>query len=358
MCGYKDLKGNIKIPAVFHQSIPADSFYNIIAVIEKTDSSFNPYYLLKNGRRVGKDSVFMFDFTYACESEGKILYQDKKKDRVGFFDKNGVVIIPAIYNAASPFRNGLAIALRNAKRQCWNESEDTLNCEHVGWNGGEIVLINEKNEILADNITTDNLGNINWYSLKMNNSLVDSSIYVSIKGVHGNIYSFINYEKEFEKWFHAAFFTALKSADKNNLQKLLLPEITYWENKSGWISLNSANFLKSFPTVLTKEKFKENNWKKISIGSEGNLNNFIFTERLYKKFYTACGVHWKEKFPVFNVVVTYYKNRTTPLVSAAAINKTGKPEFSDFDKTHEIAYQKTFQFIRTERGYKVLSVLL
>ncbi len=40
--GYKDLKGNIKIPAKFEAFTRADTFYNIIAVNEKVDSFISP----------------------------------------------------------------------------------------------------------------------------------------------------------------------------------------------------------------------------------------------------------------------------------------------------------------------------
>lgn len=157
LSGYQDLNGNIKIPAKFKNFTRADTFYNIMAVAEQVDSFWNEYYLLKNGRKVGQDSVFKFDFEYDCESEGKILFKDYKTNRVGFFDKNGIAIIPAIYNAASPFRNGLAVAIKNAKPEYW--------ADHQIWSGGEIVIINDKNEVLMDCVKED-LRNLNWYSLK------------------------------------------------------------------------------------------------------------------------------------------------------------------------------------------------
>jgi hypothetical protein len=75
-------------------------------------------------------------------------------------------------------------ALINAKRTCWDEKEDTLNCEHLAWKGGIQVLINDKNEILADSL--HNLpDNINWYSLKTNQADLDTSIWFTIKGKMG-----------------------------------------------------------------------------------------------------------------------------------------------------------------------------
>src|SRR5688572_25077080 len=137
LSGYRDLKGNIKQPAKFGGFTRADSFHHIIAVTETIDRSYKSYYLLKDGRKIGQDSVFVLDFTFDCESEGKIIFKDRKKDRVGFLDKNGSAIIPAIYNYVSPFRNGIAIAHRNAKRKCLEKNGDTTRCEHLGWEGGE-----------------------------------------------------------------------------------------------------------------------------------------------------------------------------------------------------------------------------
>ena len=340
LSGYKDLKGNIKIPAKYDNLTRADTFHNIIAVTEKIDSSYKSYYLLKDGRKVGQDSVFMFDFTYDCESEGKILFKDNKKDRVGFFDKNG-----------------LAIALKNAKRSCWGENEDTLNCEHLSWSGGEAVLINDKNEILVDSLK-GYLSNINWYSLKINDPSVDTSIWVSLQGNSGKVYSFVNYEKEFTKWFYSKFLLALNSPSKDKLKELLFSEVTFWTNKNGWTSLNNNKFLNAFPTSITKERFKENNFKRLSISDE-DLNSFIFEDKLYKSFYDACGSHNKEKYPVFDVMLTYYKKRTKELnLPPPPGSKSEKWELSDFDKKYEIDYQEHFEFIRTDEGYKLLKVSL
>lgn len=339
--GYKDLKGNIKIPAKFEDFTRADSFYNIIAVNEKVDSSYKSYYLLKDGRKVGQDSVFMFEFTFDCESEGKIIYHDRKKDRVGFFDKNGVAIIPAIYNYVYPFRNGLAIAHRNAKRKCWGKDGDTTNCEHLGWEGGESVLINEKNEILADSIIID-LDNINWYSKKVNAFSIDTSIYVSIKGKNNITYSFVDYDKEFKKWFKTVFVPSLKHP--NTLKNLLFTEITSWSEGKGWTALEKEEFLKALPEKILSARFETNKLKKISM-SQDMFNGLIYDKELYWKYLNSCGGHNNDRFPLFSVGITYYKMRTTPLGNIS----------SDFLKEYETDHQESFEFLRTEQGYKLLS---
>lgn len=322
LSGYKDLAGNIKIPAKLGGFTNADKFYNIMTASENQGDSIIVYYLLKNGKKVGRDSVFSFDGAHDCESEGKILFKDRKKDRVGYFNKNGIVIIPATYNIATPFYNGLAMALRNAKHQCWDTEEDTLTCEHLSWVGGEVIMINDKNEILADSLNGLSINNINWYSLKINSQPVDTSIWVSMKGKNGNLYSFIDYEKEFTKWFYTKFLPVLKSAKKDKLNGFLFSEITFWSNKNEWTSLTKNEYLKSFPGVFTNIQITEKKQKQISINEE-SLNEFIFDGPQYKKFYTACGSHNKNLFPLFEV---------------------------------QLGNQASFEFIRTNVGYQIISV--
>jgi hypothetical protein len=344
LSGYKDLKGNIKIPARFVYPTNADTFYNIIAVAEPGASFSKSYYLLKDGRKVGQDSVFAFDFTFDCESEGKILFKDKKKDRVGFFDKNGIAVIPAMYNEALPFHNGLSVALRNATRKCLGDIiEDTLNCEHLGWSGGETILINDKNEILADSLKID-IGNIDWYSKKVNNASVDTSIYITIKGRNNTTYSFINYEKEFAKWFYTSFLPTLNS--KKSILSTLFAEVTYWSEKNGWTGINKNKFLNAFPKALTAERFQTSSLKELSISQESTIP-FMIESKLFDKYYDACGYN-RQRFPAFDVMLTYYKKSRKSLTGIQA----------GLYKDYKIDFQEHFVFLRTEERYKLLGVSL
>lgn len=343
--GYKDLRGNIKIPARFAGFTRADSFYHIIAVNEEIGNSSQSYHLLKDGRKVGQDSVFMSDFTFDCESESKIIFRDNKKDRVGFLDKKGVAIIPAIYNYVSPFRNGLALAHRNAKRKCWEKGGDTTNCEHLGWEGGETILINENNDILVDSLNVD-LSSINWYSKKENASSIDTSICVSIKGNNNITYSFVDYGKEFKKWFSNIFVPAIRLKN-GTLKNLLFTELTYWSTEKGWTGLNKNAFLKLFSHALTADRFETSKLKELSIDEEGT-NPFMTESKLFTKYYDACGEHNRYRFPAFHVMLTYYKKRLKPVSEIQ----------SDFIKNHEIDYQEHFLFLKTEEGYKLLQISL
>ena len=196
--GYKDLKGNVKITPKFDGFTRADTFYNIIGAYEMFEKELHAFYVLKNGRKLAKDSVFGIEGSPDCESEEKIIFSDWKKDKVGFLNKNGKVIVPAIYNWVQPFRNGISVALRNAKRECIPEGKDSISCEHSYFKGGETVLINERNEILVDSVNVENIGSINWYSKIISKKISDTTIYVSLKGKNNMFYSFIDYTKEFK----------------------------------------------------------------------------------------------------------------------------------------------------------------
>ncbi len=345
LSGYKDLKGNIKIPAKFGELTRADTFYHIIAVTETLGNAYKQYYLLKDGKKVGEDSVYVFDFTFDCEKEGKIIFRDRKKDRVGFLDKNGAAIIPAEYNYVSPFHNGIAMAHRNAKRKCWEKGGDAARCEHLGWEGGETILINEMNEVIADSLRVD-LSNVNWYSKRINDPSVDTGIYVNIRGKNGSTYSFVDYDKEFGKWFYTSFLPSLNN--KAALQGRLFDEVTYWSQNGGWKSLGKKAFLKTFTAALTAQRFAPNKMKEVSI-SQGLFNEFIFDNKIYKKYLNTCGEHDKERYPLYHVMLTYKKERHTTAAGDATAGAVGD---------YGIDYQEHFEFLRTENGYRLISVSL
>lgn len=353
--GYKDLKGKIKIPAKFSDFFSqADRFYDIVGVREKGLRDNSEYYLLKNGKKVGIDSTYVIDYTVDCESEGKIRFQNRKNDRIGFLDKNGKAVIPAIYNYATPFYNGVSRALINAKRACWDEKEDTLNCEHLDWKGGIQVLINDKNEILADSL--HNLpDNINWYSLKTNQADLDTSIWFTIKGKNGNTYSFIDYQKEFKHWFETKFLFALKSKNQENLKRLFFSGLQIKSEKLGTSNSHQKKFNTFIRKIVTPERFQPNSLKEINI-MNGDLM-FVDTEKpVYKKYLDACGRHQKERFPIFLITINYYRKRKEPLIlkSFPQVDANWKP--SEFYINHELDYQERFEFLKTSDGYKLFEV--
>ena len=346
--GYKDIKGKIIILPILERFTTADTFYNIIQAHQKSGFSEETYFLFRNGKKIKKYSGIDFDFNYDCESEGKIIFRDIKQDRVGYLGKDGTIVIPAIYNNAHPFFNNMAIVSRNAKKQCDTFGEDTATCENYSWVDGETVLINPKNEVLISNIK-GNTNNLNWFSKTINQPLSDSSIIVSFKATDSSIYSFIDYEKEFKKWFETKFIQMLNQENDSTLKECFFPVMKYWVIKSSkWTNISEKDFLIHYPQNILKYVFKNDHVKQITISAQP-LNQLVFKEKEYRNFFNSCGTHNKEQYPLFDVVISTYKKRKKNLTSKL---------FSDFDKSYALDYQENFDFIRTKNNYKLLEVTI
>jgi hypothetical protein len=349
--GYKDLHGVIKVSAKY-EILPPRNTFDIIAVREEIDSSYNSYYLLRNGKTVAADSVYIFDFTFDCENEGKIRFVNRA-GKVGFLNKEGKVIIPAIYNYATPFYNGVSVALKNAKRKCWGK-DDSVNCEHYSYVGGERNLINDKNEILVANFKSDS-GSLNWYSMLINATSIDSSICISVKGINNNVYSFVDYEKEFSRWLHTKFLPGLDN--RTEFKNFVFQEVTFWSQKGQkWVSVDKDKFISIYKSSTLKKCFEMNYLKELNVFPD-DLNWYTYTKKIYTKFYNACGYPNSKKYPLFNAVISYYKKRDKSLTDTSIAEKIAKPK-SKFFLEYELDYQQDLLFIRTEKGYKLLEVSL
>jgi hypothetical protein len=332
LIGYKDSNQKIKIEPKFIFTI-AKQFKNIIAVMEQIDKkTHESYYLLKNGEKIGIDSIYIWDNTPDCESEEKIRFRDKATDKVGFFDKEGKIIIPAIYNEALPFRNNMAVALKNAERVCWSGEKysDKNKCEHWSWKGGETFLINDKNEILIENFNYDR--NLDWFSLKIMDEEKNELNRESFKGTNEKYYSFVNFEKEFKHWFKSVF---LLSTNQSSLAKNCFTEIAFWSNdKSDWIKNKTGNCLTKNKAMLIQQinDFRLGNVE-YSIRKDA-LNPYIFNSEKYSKYYDSCGNSKEWQNPVFTALVS---NR-------------------DEKGILELDYKNYFEFLKTEDGYKLISL--
>ena len=217
--GYKDAKGIVRIEPKFELAMTNSKVFKDVVIVWEYAKNYSgeKYYLNKEGKKFGKDSIYIFDFTFAEESEGKIKFRDSKTDKVGFFDKNGQVVIPAIYNDAGDFHNGLVMIMKDGVRKCWKENNEKQpeypNCEHWSWEG-KTIMINTNNqelfEIPKENFTNSIDYNNVYKNFKLNEN-VDSDIYTSYKGNDGNIYSFYSPEKDFKKWFETKFLPDFKT---------------------------------------------------------------------------------------------------------------------------------------------------
>ena len=334
--GYKDAAGHLRIPARFGQFTHAITFRHIIAVNE--DATQKQYYLLKSGRHVGRDSVYMFDYTFDCESEGKIRFHSRAKNRVGFLNGQGRVVIPAVYNYVTPFHNGLAIGLAGARAKCFSGEKDTVTCEHPGWVGGRTVLINERNEVLLNLPAGFGWPRLNLYSANSNAAASDTATTITLRAINGDRYSFIDYEKEFAHWFYNVFVPAVRSGKAENVLPLCYTELTTSSRPfKGWQHVERAAFVQKFYESELRPKIGalQRGASSVDIFSS-DLNMLIFPSQNFQRFLTDCGEHAQDKYPAFEVVLTY------PAQVGAQHN----------------TYQNHFEFIRTANGYRLFCVAL
>jgi len=223
LIGFKDKNGVVKIEPRFSSLTSEGTFENIIAITEEKNGDWDNYYLTKSGRIVGRDSLHIFDNSTDCEMEGFIRFHDPKTDKVGMFNKNGDIGIPATYNDLSRVRNGMIEANTGGKKK--------IQVEHFWWVGSRQLLIDTNNNILIDSFYYD--GYLNFYSRLIADEPNKDTTRQNFRGVNGKYYSFIDFEKEFRSWLRS---NLLKNFTKNNLLNCSYKRIAVWKESKGPIS--------------------------------------------------------------------------------------------------------------------------
>ncbi|KAF1054930.1 MAG: hypothetical protein GAK43_00576 [Stenotrophomonas maltophilia] len=212
LIGFRDAQGAVKVaPTLSPVFTVAQRFDRIIATGEWSAKSQRTFYLLRDGRQVAPDSLYVFDNTPACESENSIRFRDRQQ-RVGFLDGDGKVLIAPTLSDASPLRNGLAVALVGAKRSCGDPGAELARCEHPTWVGGHERLIDRQGKTLVEDFDSTRAAALDWYSLQVSEQPPSDPLRVAFKGVDGRFYSFVDIEKAFAAWFHGEFLAHLDDA--------------------------------------------------------------------------------------------------------------------------------------------------
>jgi len=332
--GFKNVDKKIMIIPKFMGFTSAKKFNNIIGVMEESNHTISSYYLLKNGNKVGKDSLYVWDMAFDCESEGMIRFRNTKTDKVGFFNTEGKVVIPAIYTEALPFRNGIAVVY-NGEKICDDGTQYDKNkpCEH--WylsTNKNTLLIDKKNKVLIKNFKYNNA--IDFYSMRKNKT-TELPYRSTQNGMNNNYYSFTNYKKEFLWWLkniaNHIKETQYNSKDTFIVQRLIhksISEIYFSNMKQGTRETNKikANkFIEGNLEYLTKTLLdiqKENIDFFISIR---DLDSEIWNEPSYDKYFDDCGNALVTKYPVLSIVIN---------------QKHGEDSYQDF-----------LSFLKTEEGF-------
>jgi len=315
--GFKDQNGKIKITPKFMGLTSANKFDDIIVVSEEINESWKSYYLTKTGKIVGRDSLYIYDNGPDCENEGFIRFKDYKTDQMGLFDGDGNIVIPAEYSDLTRVRNGMIIALKGATK-----IKDPGGDGHFSWSGGKEYLIDTNNKILIENFGYND--ELNFYSVQKSKEPNKDETRENFPGVDGQYYSFINYDKEFKLWLKN---NVLSDLSKENLVKKSYDKITFWKEPKGWKSEPKTKFINNNYKII-KAKLTQLSTAKpdYHIFSE-SLNPFIYEGNEFNEFFNNCNQAKEWMYPVKNIVIT---------------NKNGK--------------QDHFEFLRTENGYKLISV--
>ncbi len=325
LIGYKDKNGIVRIEPKFTAFVGAGKFDNIIATSEEINGKWTNYHLTKAGRIVGRDSLYIWDNTPDCESEGFIRFRDSKTDKTGMFNRNGVIIIPAEYNELTSVRNGMVIGLKDAQKKYWDKHNHS-GCNHFSWSGGKEVLIDTANNILVDNFSYP--GNLNLFSLKRTETPVPDTTRKSFLAKEGDYYSFVDFEKEFRNWLLSDLFINL-TVDK--LISASYDTIT-WESTTGWARTNKQQFIKdNFDLLKTGLLEIRSAGCDYFISSDG-LNPYMYEGNEFEKYYDNCGNSRQWIYPVMTIIISHKNNK-------------------DFSQNH-------YEFLRTDDGYKLISVTI
>lgn len=319
LVGFKNQAGKIVIQPKFSGLIAAEYFDDIMAVSEENQGNYEHYYLTKAGRIIGRDSIYMFDNGADCECEGFIRFRDKKTDKAGMLNKPGDIVIPAEYNDLSKLRNGMVVALKDAKKEMLEGGE------HYTYTGGRVMLIDSANRVIMDSIEVSD--EINFYSLEISAKPNSNPIRRNYKVSDGRYYSFIDFEKEFRAWLKKSLLSGLT---KQNLLNVSYTEISYWNDSKGWVTENKSSFLeRNFTLIKLKLQQLRSKDAEYDIVGDG-LNPFIFSAAPYRKYFNNCNESKDWIYPVKTIVIN------DPAM-------------------HDLA-QDQFEFLRTDEGYKLISV--
>lgn len=326
LMGFRDQKGKVRIEAVYNDFTIARKFDKIVAVMEENTGNNKTYYLTKSGKKFGINSIYFFDNGPDCESEGYIRFRDNNTDKVGMFNGQGEIVIPAEYDDLTNVRNGLVVALKGAKKKYPRDSKPS-DCNHFSWEGGTEYLVDANNQIIINNFKNNSY--LNLFSIKTGHEPVKDAHWQSFIGVDGKCYSFIDYEKEFLRWLNSIL---LNPFSREKLIECSLDKIFFWKEPDGWITEPKIEFInKNYEYIENKFKNLHEATSDYFISMDG-LNPFIYTTSEFDAYFNNCKESKDWQYPVMNVTIN--------------------------NKAKKALYQDQFEFLRTENGYKLISATM
>lgn len=330
LIGFKDAQGTVQVrPRLSPMFTMARRFEHIIAAGEETADGYRTYHLLRDGRRVAPDAVYFFDNAPVCESENSIRFRDRQRDKVGFLDGHGRVLIPAELSDASAMRNGMVVALTGASRTCADPGISLEHCEHRGWKGGTELLLDRHGKALVSNFDSTRAGALDWFSQQVSEQPSNDPRRVSFLGVDGRYISFVDIEKDFALWFRDVFLAQL---DDDSLKAHSYSRVWHGqgsESLDDWQAAPVDDVLRQHVAELRKrlETLRASG----GYGVRQDDMGWPFDPESDPQYFDNCGdfAQW-----------------TTPKVSAMEHWEQG---------SFEPAKHASFDFIRTADGYRLVA---
>ena len=295
--GFKDSKDSIIYQAQYGFFSKAKIFERIVALnVHLQGEKKDAYYMLPSGKKFGRDSLYVFDFAFDCESEGFIRFQDPTTQLVGLFDSEGKVAISAEYNYLSSVKNGYIVGLKNAKKEFYHQGEG--DCNHFKWVAGDTLLLKSDNTIVVQEYT-DNY-NLKWSSSMMTTEPSNDPIRVNYKTTEGKYLSFVDNLKEFDQFLEQI----LEELDSSTLESIVYNQIGFSSSedqtsilKKEYLSKNGARLLKSLSSI------HQSNYR-----SETSISNFlprpIELSPHEEKVYDNCGRRNLSEYPIYTIRIS------------------------------------------------------
>lgn len=313
--GFKDSNGKVVIPPRFSSAGIAGKWEHIMSVIEQHPQTgkWTFYFLTRNGKRMGFDSLYFFDNLPDCENEGFIRFRDKERDKAGLLNRNGEVVVPAVYNYLDRVQNGLLTGLTGARKK--------QDGEHFYWEGGETVLLDTTGSILIQPFSTTS--NLSLYDIKKSDRLTRDPDRISFKGVDGYYYSFVNYQQEFANWLK----NLLLKLDLDRLKAHAFDKVAYYTEDKEWVFKEGKLFVDENYSVLEKTLNMLRQSSCDSFITSDGLNPFLYESEEYQKYFDNCNQAKEWKYPQMSIYIN---------------DSNGKQERLDF--------------LRTDEGYQLISV--
>lgn len=303
LLGFKNSKGAVMISPKFMGFTTVRKWDHIAAFMEDSSGLFLQYYMLKDGTKFGRDSLYIFDMSFDCESEGYIKFRDPVSGHTGMFDSVGKIAIPPVYNDITAFRNGMAVALKGAYKKRWDTDSGHSGCDHWSWEGGEELLIDQQNNVLISGFPASN--DLDIYSMKMDSLPETDSTRVYFRGKDQRYYSFTDKLQYFRQFLFREFLTNIS---QDQLIQHAYKHIIHWDDdSSSWQQTSKEHYIKQHYGLLSQKLTMLLDTTTVySISLAGFLPHPEVMLPELEHCYDNCGQWNTSRYPLYQVSISHF----------------------------------------------------